>query len=273
MRDNILFGKDYDAVKYAATIEACALTHDLEILEGGDMTEIGEKGVNLSGGQQQRISLARAVYNDADIYILDDVLSAVDAHVGEHIMRNCLQGMLKTKTRLLVTHQIAVTLPAADYIVVMGKDGGIVDQGTREGLSRTSGGRLKELLEQYGLKEETKEEEVAQEEEEKAQENIDDEAVANGDKEGGEEEEEEREVKEIIKEEESEEGSLKLATYWAYIVAMGGLPMFVIYLAQFVGVEVLRYLQNRSLGEWVDDITSDGNTVNTATTYIYVSTF
>ncbi|CAN0427839.1 unnamed protein product, partial [Ectocarpus sp. 8 AP-2014] len=84
----------------------CALTADLDLLEAGDQTEIGEKGINLSGGQQQRVSLARAVYAQADVYLLDDVLSAVDAHVGEHIFKHCVRGMLRDKAVVLVTHQV-----------------------------------------------------------------------------------------------------------------------------------------------------------------------
>ena len=98
LKDNILFGKPYDQKKYEKCVEDCALTADLKNLPGGDMTEIGEKGINVSGGQKQRVSLARSVYQDEAIYILDDPLSAVDAHVGKHIFENvigpkgCLQG-------------------------------------------------------------------------------------------------------------------------------------------------------------------------------------
>ena len=93
---------------------------DLEILTGGDETEIGEKGINVSGGQKQRISLARAVYNNAEVYLLDDPLSAVDSNVGKHIFERVIgpQGVLRRKTRVLVTHGIAY-LPVVDQIVVM----------------------------------------------------------------------------------------------------------------------------------------------------------
>ena len=85
LRDNILFRSEYDENKYNKILEACALNADLDVLPGGDKTEIGENGINLSGGQKQRISLARAVYSDSEIYLFDDPLSAVDAHVGKHI--------------------------------------------------------------------------------------------------------------------------------------------------------------------------------------------
>lgn len=93
---------------YNRVIEACALTPDLKVLPAGDQTEIGEKGINLSGGQKQRVSLARAVYNDSDIYFLDDPLSAVDTHVGSYIFKNLILGALKNKCVLFVTHQIQV---------------------------------------------------------------------------------------------------------------------------------------------------------------------
>ncbi|KIH68024.1 hypothetical protein ANCDUO_01649 [Ancylostoma duodenale] len=88
VRDNIIFGKPLDKNRYNQVLNACALKTDLKSLTNGDMTEIGEKGINLSGGQKARISLARAVYQDCDIYLLDDPLSAVDAHVGKHIFEN-----------------------------------------------------------------------------------------------------------------------------------------------------------------------------------------
>ncbi|EEB15150.1 multidrug resistance protein, putative [Pediculus humanus corporis] len=130
LRDNILFGKTLDSNLYSKVVEACALKPDLEMLPGGDLTEIGEKGINLSGGQKQRVSLARAVYYNADIYLLDDPLSAVDSHVGKHIFEKVigLDGILKNKTRLLVTHGITY-LPQVDMIVVL-TDGEISEIGT-----------------------------------------------------------------------------------------------------------------------------------------------
>ncbi|XP_078692715.1 multidrug resistance-associated protein 1-like isoform X6 [Branchiostoma floridae x Branchiostoma belcheri] len=120
LRDNILFGKRLNNCHYKEVLEACALGPDLEMLPGGDLTEIGEKGINLSGGQKQRVSLARAVYSDSNIYYLDDPLSAVDAHVGKHIFDNVIgpNGILKGKTRLLVTHGISF-LPQCDQIMVL----------------------------------------------------------------------------------------------------------------------------------------------------------
>jgi ABC-type multidrug transport system fused ATPase/permease subunit len=129
LKDNILFGKDYIKNKYETVIEACALVTDLEILPGGDQTEIGEKGINLSGGQKQRVNIARAVYQNSEIYLFDDPLSAVDSHVGKHLFDHVVgpKGILKSKTRVLVTHGLAF-LKHVDNVVFM-KEGAIEAQG------------------------------------------------------------------------------------------------------------------------------------------------
>ncbi|XWS56831.1 hypothetical protein CRYUN_Cryun09bG0119300 [Craigia yunnanensis] len=132
IRENILFGNPYDKNKYDRTVKACALTKDFELFSCGDLTEIGERGINMSGGQKQRIQIARAVYQDADIYLLDDPFSAVDAHTGTQLFEDCLMGILKDKTILYVTHQVEV-LPAADIILVM-QNGRIAQAGTFEEL-------------------------------------------------------------------------------------------------------------------------------------------
>ncbi|KAF9359131.1 hypothetical protein BGX26_000075 [Mortierella sp. AD094] len=129
LRANILFGNAYDPVYYQKTIEACCLQQDFAMLLGGDMTEIGERGINLSGGQKARISLARAVYARADIYLFDDPLSAVDAHVGRSIFENVIgpRGLLSGKTRVFVTHQIQYL--AQSTSILMLRDGKMVEQG------------------------------------------------------------------------------------------------------------------------------------------------
>lgn len=119
LKNVVLFGRQLDEEKYRDTIEACGLTKDLQQLEGGDETEIGERGVNLSGGQKQRVSIARAVYDDADIFLFDDPLSALDAEVGANVFKNCIKTLLHGKTRILVTHQLGV-LPEVDRVVLMG---------------------------------------------------------------------------------------------------------------------------------------------------------
>uniref|UniRef100_A0A3P8Q616 ATP-binding cassette, sub-family C (CFTR/MRP), member 10 n=1 Tax=Astatotilapia calliptera TaxID=8154 RepID=A0A3P8Q616_ASTCA len=128
VRDNILFGRDYDAAFYQAVIKACALSDDLNVLPNGDKTEVGENGVTLSGGQKARLALARAVYMDKDIYLLDDPLAAVDADVAEHLMKKCIMELLRGKTRILCTHRIEF-VDKADVVVLM-DNGAIIKTGT-----------------------------------------------------------------------------------------------------------------------------------------------
>ncbi|KAI9343056.1 hypothetical protein DFJ73DRAFT_961231 [Zopfochytrium polystomum] len=142
VRDNILFGKPFDPVRYRRVIEACALVKDFETLDGGDMTEVGEKGINLSGGQKQRMSLARAAYSDSPWVLLDDPLSAVDAPTARHIYEHCVLDLLANRTRLLVTNAVGLAVPRADYLVLI-QSGCIASQGAVEDvLSDLAAGRL-----------------------------------------------------------------------------------------------------------------------------------
>ena len=119
VRDNILMGKPFDEQLYIKTVKACQLMADLKQLKASDMTEIGERGINVSGGQKQRVAFARAVYSDRDIIVMDDPLSAVDAHVAAALFDHCICGALAAKTRVLVTHHVQF-LSRADNIIVMG---------------------------------------------------------------------------------------------------------------------------------------------------------
>ncbi|XP_009863211.1 PREDICTED: multidrug resistance-associated protein 1-like, partial [Apaloderma vittatum] len=134
LQENILFGANLNRPYYELVLESCALLPDLEQLPNGDQTEIGERGVNISGGQKQRVSLARAVYSNADLYLLDDPLSAVDVHVGKHLFEKLIgpSGLLKSKTRILVTHNLML-LPHTDLIIVM-EQGRISQMGTYQEL-------------------------------------------------------------------------------------------------------------------------------------------
>ena len=127
-RDNICFGSEFDERKYVETVLACQFETDLKLMPAGDQTEIGEKGINLSGGQKARVSLARAVYKRPDVVIMDDPISALDTTTRKKIFDQVFQGILKDKTRILVTHAVDF-VHLADKIVIM-KEGKIEAQGT-----------------------------------------------------------------------------------------------------------------------------------------------
>ncbi|CAO3567298.1 unnamed protein product [Mortierella alpina] len=167
VKDNILFGKEFNQELYDRIVMASGLEPDLKMLPAGDNTEIGEKGINLSGGQKQRVSLARAAYQDADIYLLDDPLSAVDAHVDQHLWQSLIgpKGLLKDKTRLLITHGIH-HLSEVDQIAVI-KDGVIDETGTYEDLMAAQGSFC-QLINEYAMSEQKAREEVAVEAESSA---------------------------------------------------------------------------------------------------------
>ncbi|CAK9435732.1 uncharacterized protein LODBEIA_P04450 [Lodderomyces beijingensis] len=162
VKENILFGHKYDSEFYRKTITACELISDFKTLPDGDKTVVGEKGISLSGGQKARISLARAVYSRADIYLLDDVLSAVDAHVGKALIKQVLSddGVIGSRTKVLATNSVPVLHEANDIYLLA--DGKIVEHGDYETVMR-SNGELKKLIKEYGKK---KDDEKAPEEEE-----------------------------------------------------------------------------------------------------------
>ncbi|KAF8802448.1 P-loop containing nucleoside triphosphate hydrolase protein [Phlegmacium glaucopus] len=149
LRDNILFGQEFDEERYWRVVENCSLLPDLELLPDGDLTEIGEKGVNLSGGQRQRINMARALYYNADIVILDDSLSAVDAHVGKSLFHDAILGALRKqgKTVIFVTHALHF-LSYCDYIYTL-RDGRLAEQGTFQELIAADG-EFARLDKEYG---------------------------------------------------------------------------------------------------------------------------
>ena len=136
IRDNILFGEPFDTERYHTILLACDLNEDLQGFPEGDMTRVGERGIVLSGGQKARVALARAVYSNADVYLLDDPLSAVDPKVGCHIFKACISNFLGDKTRVMVTHNLQLLKDTSNVIVVM-KEGTIVAQGNSESLIKS----------------------------------------------------------------------------------------------------------------------------------------
>jgi len=219
LKDNIIFNQPGDEERYKQAVESCALTTDLEILPAGDQTEIGEKGINLSGGQKQRVSMARAVYSQADVFLLDDPLSAVDSHVGKHMFDKVIgpRGVMANKTRVLVTHGVTF-LPQTDHIIVL-KNGRISEQGSYQQLVQQKG-QFADFLAEYmaeGVEEEETEEVTI--DKEKPQKQISQQISVK----------EVKEVKEtkkntgttLIEKENAETGSVKLGVYLYYMRAVG----------------------------------------------------
>jgi ABC-type multidrug transport system ATPase subunit len=147
VRENIVFGQPWDEDRYWAAVRDACLEPDLELLEDGDSTEIGEKGINLSGGQKQRVNIARAIYFNSDIIALDDPLSALDAGVGKALFFNAILGALSGKTRILVTHALHF-LPHVDNIILM-EDGRITETGTYAEL-KANGKSFARLIREFG---------------------------------------------------------------------------------------------------------------------------
>uniref|UniRef100_A0A8C6M5R5 ATP binding cassette subfamily C member 12 n=1 Tax=Nothobranchius furzeri TaxID=105023 RepID=A0A8C6M5R5_NOTFU len=148
VQDNILMGELLDQAKYDRVLDVCSLRADLKMLPCGDQTEIGERGLNLSGGQKQRVSLARAVYSNKDIFLLDDPLSAVDAHVGKHIFEECIKKELQGKSVILVSHQLQY-LEFCDDILVL-EDGEVLEAGDHQTLMKADG-RYAQLIRNYQM--------------------------------------------------------------------------------------------------------------------------
>ncbi|GJE99674.1 multidrug resistance-associated ABC transporter [Phanerochaete sordida] len=131
IKENILFGSQYDEDRYKKVIHQCALTTDLALFDAGDETQVGERGITLSGGQKARVTLARAVYSSAEILLLDDVIAALDAHTARWVVDKCFRGdLMKSRTIILVTHNLALTAPLAKFVVSLGPNGSIQSKGT-----------------------------------------------------------------------------------------------------------------------------------------------
>ncbi|KAJ3788774.1 hypothetical protein GGU10DRAFT_384717 [Lentinula aff. detonsa] len=233
IRDNILFGFPYDEQRYQAVIEACALNPDLEILEDGDNTEIGARGVSLSGGQKARVALARAVYARTKYVLLDDPLSAVDSHTSRFLYEKLLCGpLLASRTVVLVTHHVELVLPGAHYLVRM-LDGRIDTQGTVADL------RISGVLEDiaHEAEAEAQEETQAVTAEEVAAEDIEVVEGENATKNTG---DRDKKPRKLVEDEKREEGGVKWRIYKKYLQASSywvwGLLIFFVLINQFLAV-------------------------------------
>ncbi|XP_078324316.1 ATP-binding cassette sub-family C member 5-like [Crassostrea virginica] len=250
VRENILFGKSYDQERYQNVLFVCGLQPDLLLLANGDETEIGDRGTNLSGGQKQRVSLARAVYSDSDIYLLDDVLSAVDVHVGRHLFHKCIKKFLKGKSIIFTTHQLQY-LKHCDEILVMEK-GDFVEKGKHEELLSLNGyysSMMKQFHQATDNPSKTSAEDV------KFHDDGDQGSIpqevkpANGDKNGAPAktpevaklQQHDATKGKLTQAEEMEVGEIAWGTYYAYISAMGGIcvAMFVILINIITSVSVV----------------------------------
>ncbi|KAG0257232.1 Multidrug resistance-associated protein 1 [Actinomortierella ambigua] len=255
VRDNIVFGMPFDQDKYDRIIYAAGLKPDIEMLPGGDQTEIGERGINLSGGQKQRISLARAAYQDADVYLLDDPLSAVDAHVDQHLWENLIgpEGLLKDKTRLLVTHGIH-HLEYVDNIVVM-KNGEISENGRYDDLMATKSD-FHQLIKEYSVNEGRK-----KDKDERSSTSVDDDMTEDGNqpdraKDGHTHaekpsEDDDDDKANLVEKEKMESGSVSWKVYNIYLKAVT-YRNTIITIALFFGGQACQIGTNLWLKRWTD---------------------
>ncbi|TGO38380.1 hypothetical protein BHYA_0076g00310 [Botrytis hyacinthi] len=221
IKDNILFGLPFDSIRYQKVLDACALTKDLHMFDDGDLTEVGAQGISLSGGQKWRLTLARAFYSRAGILILDDVFSALDAHVGKEIYDNALMGELSIgRTRILVTHHVSLCLPRASYAVQLSKNGGLEHAGSIDELRKT--GNFDDIIKAE------QEVEAAVEEVDASEANVNKPSDKPATK-----------PKKLIEDEKRETGSVKASVYTKYLMATGGIPFWGLVLIFYLVAEAL----------------------------------
>lgn len=253
VRDNILFGKEFDQERYDRCINACALKTDLEMLDQGDQTEIGEKGINLSGGQKQRVALARACYAQTDIILMDDPLSAVDSHVSKHIFNRVISnrtGLLKNRTRLLVTNNISL-LPEFDQIIVL-NHGTISETGTYSELMSNSG-KFSDFVREFASNEKQENElDSSTELHRSSSLSKDDPSTPIAKKSID---------KKLIEIERTETGEVKFSVYITYFRSLTCLWVLII-LFGFIGMQTASVFSNVWLAIWSNDLISANITDN-----------
>jgi len=260
LKDNILFGQPFDAAKYASVIDDCCLTADLIQLADGDQTEIGEKGINLSGGQKQRVSIARAVYADADIYLLDDCLSAVDSQVGHHIFNRVIKGALKEKAVLLVSHNLQL-LPQADKVCLLDNYRALYVGSFDKFLDvdHDLAKRCRDNAQQHAEKEEAEKEgqtELPSKEEALA---IVASSIKKTKREKKEKKKDDTEDGKLIEKEAMVRGSVALDTYKLYIAACGNYMALVGVFGGLVIYNISAAVASWWLGYWADRSGSNGD--------------
>ncbi|KAL0092116.1 P-loop containing nucleoside triphosphate hydrolase protein [Phycomyces blakesleeanus] len=246
IRDNILFGQEFDPVRYKKVLSQCALVKDLSIFSDGDRTEIGEKGISLSGGQKQRVALARAVYSHAKTVLLDDCLSAVDAHTAKHIYQRCIKGdLLKGRTVILVTHHVRLCLPAAKFVMKFER-GAVAGYGYIESLREDDS--LISLLGEEIIDNNEYPEDLIEEADEEFD-LIDDNA----------------DVHNMIKEEKTEKGHVNYKVYSTYFYACGGWFFWNTLLLSFLIARALVFGENWWLRLWAASRSTSGEPIGNLT--------
>ena len=244
LRSNILFGRTYDEKRYKQIVEACCLADDFKEFPNSDLTEVGEKGTNLSGGQKTRTSLARALYSDADIYLLDDPLSAVDAKVANDLFNKAIRGILRNKTVLLATHQVHFAREAEKIVVL--ENGRLKAEGTLDEIMKQD----KSIIPMFETKSHKKSEFSLEEETpEKEVEKL--EAKEQGKTDVGDKESREEKGK-LITAEKDESKEVGWSTYWYYIKNSGSVATAFLLVAFLIAIEVLYVLYTRFLGYWTN---------------------
>ena len=272
LKGNILFGRTYDDERYNEVIKACALADDLAILPAGDMTEIGERGINLSGGQKARVSLARAMYSkETQIMLLDDPLSAVDAHVGEHLFKEAITGVVSNgATRVLVTHHVHF-LPRCDAVIIL-------DKGTITHFGKYSDLVARGVDFKGAVEVEKKEAGDAAEEDEEKKDATDssDQATAADNDDGKKSAPADAKMKKagekLISDEEKEEGSVQGSNYSHYAKAGGAIAFISIFVIQGIG-RASELMANFWLSFWANastqaDIAGEPLTAEETTWYL-----
>ncbi|KAK0557581.1 hypothetical protein OC846_000369 [Tilletia horrida] len=240
IRDNILFGSAFQKERYEEVLECCALKPDLKVLVDGDQTEIGEKGTTLSGGQKARVALARALYSDAKTVLLDDVLSAVDAHTASHLVEKVLRGrLLHNRTVLLVSHHVTLVMPTAAWVIRL-QNGRIAAQGTPAEIRAS--GEVGDLVEEAERKEEVAAEIAAAEDATPAAvEKVDDGAAPAPAVPG--------KPKQLITEETRARGAVRWSVYKTFIGSFG-VVLAVLVVVVGLGIKVFDAGSSLWLAEW-----------------------
>ncbi|AES96106.2 multidrug resistance protein ABC transporter family protein [Medicago truncatula] len=272
IEDNILFGEHMVKERYEMVLEACSLKKDLEILSFGDQTVIGERGINLSGGQKQRIQIARALYQDADIYLFDDPFSAVDAHTGSHLFKECLLSVLSSKTVVYVTHQVEF-LPTADLILVI-KDGKITQSGKYASLldigtdfMEVVGAHREALSALESLDGGKTSNEISTFEQEVSISGTHEEATK--DVQNGKADDNSEPKNQLVQEEEREKGKVGFSVYWKYITTAYGGSVVPFILLAYILFQALQIGSNYWMA-WATPISADVEPPVEGTTLIEV---